>query len=157
LWNESVIKMTVFWDVAPFNMIDVYSCFIGAYCLYPPDDGGTKRLQNVGKLQLDYTAQHPRRQSLLLAAVRTWNLTWIYYVFFIDTHFFLWCLKWRTVVEKEVSESGLNSFPPIIICSGPFPLDSTLLAALTITSLTSCPNFHCKTYITAPLPFTIHT
>jgi hypothetical protein len=30
-----------------------------------PDDGGRKRLWNVGKLLSDYTAQHPRRQSWL--------------------------------------------------------------------------------------------
>jgi hypothetical protein len=39
--------MTVFWDVVPCR----------------PDDGGIKHLWNVGKLLLDYTAQHPRRQS----------------------------------------------------------------------------------------------
>jgi hypothetical protein len=34
-------------------------------------------------------------------------------------------------------------------------LDSTLPAVATVGSLISCPNFHCKTYITASLPFTI--
>jgi hypothetical protein len=36
-----------------------------------PDDGGSKHLRNVGKLLLDYTAQHPRRQVIfIVAAVR---------------------------------------------------------------------------------------
>jgi hypothetical protein len=29
---------------------------------YRPDDGGKKRLRNVGQFLLDYTVQHPRRQ-----------------------------------------------------------------------------------------------
>lgn len=40
------MKMSVLWDVAP--------------C---PEDGGIKRPWNVGKLQPEYTAHHPRRQS----------------------------------------------------------------------------------------------
>jgi hypothetical protein len=36
--------MTVFWDDSPH-------------------DGGRKHLSNTGKLQLDYTVQHPRTQS----------------------------------------------------------------------------------------------
>jgi hypothetical protein len=41
------VKMTVFWDVAPCSLGEVYRRFRGAYCLLLPD----------------YTAQHPRRQS----------------------------------------------------------------------------------------------
>jgi hypothetical protein len=46
------IKMTVFWVVAPYSVVEVYRRFRGACCLHnyrPVDDG-------------DYTAQHPSRQ-----------------------------------------------------------------------------------------------
>jgi hypothetical protein len=46
------------------------------YIFIPPDDGGSMHLWNVDLLQCDYTALHPRRQNLTLAAVRTWNLTY---------------------------------------------------------------------------------
>jgi hypothetical protein len=35
---------------------------VEAVVSHHPDDGGSKHLWNVGKLQTDYTAQHPRRQ-----------------------------------------------------------------------------------------------
>jgi hypothetical protein len=47
------MKMTVFWDIAPCNMVEVYRC---------SDDGGSKHLWN-GKLLQDYMVQHHRRQS----------------------------------------------------------------------------------------------
>jgi hypothetical protein len=42
-----------------------------------PDDGGSTQLWNVGQHVLDYTAVHPRRLSFILAAVRTWNVTFL--------------------------------------------------------------------------------
>jgi hypothetical protein len=40
--------MTVFWDVKPCSLVEVYRRFRGAYCLYHegdrPDDGGSKHL-----------------------------------------------------------------------------------------------------------------
>jgi hypothetical protein len=54
------MNMTVFWDVALCSLVQVYLRFRGAYC---PDDGGSKRLCNDGKLLPYYTAQPPRRQS----------------------------------------------------------------------------------------------
>jgi hypothetical protein len=50
------MKMDVFWGFAPYSLVEVYRRFRGA------DDGGSKHLRNVGKLQPDYTAQQPRRQ-----------------------------------------------------------------------------------------------
>jgi hypothetical protein len=44
--------MTVFWDVAPCSLVEVYRCYRGAYCLY-----------RQGKLLPDYAAQHLRRES----------------------------------------------------------------------------------------------
>jgi hypothetical protein len=51
------------WDVAPCSHVEVDRRFRGAYCLYHhrPDDGSSTHLCNVGKLQRDYTALHPRK------------------------------------------------------------------------------------------------
>jgi hypothetical protein len=58
-------QMNVFWDVAPYGLVEVYWCFRGACCLHHhcPDDGGSEHLWNVGKFLPIYTMQHPRRQS----------------------------------------------------------------------------------------------
>jgi hypothetical protein len=82
-----IMKMTVFWDVAPFNLVEVCLRFRGACCLHyqgdevSPDDGSSKYLWNVSKRLPDYTTQHPRRQL------------------------FSYCSPW----ESEIS--------PILICS----------------------------------------
>jgi hypothetical protein len=58
-----ILKMTVFWDVAPCSLVEFYRRFRGACCLqYRPDDGGSKHIWNVGKRLPDYAAQQPRRQ-----------------------------------------------------------------------------------------------
>jgi hypothetical protein len=65
-WMVSRIpsKMTVFCDVAPWRLVEVYPRFRGAFCFHHrPDDGGSKHLWNVFKILPDYTAQHPTRQS----------------------------------------------------------------------------------------------
>jgi hypothetical protein len=31
------VRMTVFWDVAPYSLVEVYRCFRSAYCLYRQD------------------------------------------------------------------------------------------------------------------------
>jgi hypothetical protein len=44
------MKMTVFWDVVPCSLVEVYQCFRGAYYLHQgdetncPDNGGGKYL-----------------------------------------------------------------------------------------------------------------
>jgi hypothetical protein len=61
------MKMTVFWDVAPCSLVEVYRRFRGTFFLHhqsdQPDDGGSKYLWNVGKLLADYTAQYLEGQS----------------------------------------------------------------------------------------------
>jgi hypothetical protein len=59
--------MTVFWDVAPCSLIEIYRRYSGAYCLHHnrSDDEGSMYLWNVGKFLPDYMAQHPRRQPSL--------------------------------------------------------------------------------------------
>jgi hypothetical protein len=47
------MKMTPFRDIAPSSLLEVDRRFKGAYCLH----------RNVGLLQPDYTALHPRRLS----------------------------------------------------------------------------------------------
>jgi hypothetical protein len=64
-------KIRAFWDVAPCSLVGADRRFRGAYCLYHqgddwcsthhPDDGGSTHLSNVGVLQWDYKALHPRR------------------------------------------------------------------------------------------------
>jgi hypothetical protein len=56
------MKMTAFWDIALCSLVEVDRRFRGAYWLHPHiiDDGGSKRLWNVGQILLEYTAQHPR-------------------------------------------------------------------------------------------------
>jgi hypothetical protein len=65
-----ILKMAVFWDVAPCSLVEVYRRFRGASCLHRdrPDDGGSGQLeralltfifskkfmlQNPDRLQLD--------------------------------------------------------------------------------------------------------
>jgi hypothetical protein len=59
------MKMTVFWGVVPFSLVEIDQHFRGAYCLHDQggDDGGSKHLWNVSRFLWDYTAAHPRRQS----------------------------------------------------------------------------------------------
>jgi hypothetical protein len=56
------MKTTVFWDIAPCSVVEVYRLFGGSCCLHHQSDGGSKHVWNVGKLLPDFTAQQPRRQ-----------------------------------------------------------------------------------------------
>jgi hypothetical protein len=93
--------MTVFWDIAPCSLVEVYGWFGGAYCLHHqvyhrPDDGGNKHLWNVGKLLPDYTVQHPRRVNFIFEYCRH-----------VVKYTYLFCLlikKWRTRRCKWTSE-----------------------------------------------------
>jgi hypothetical protein len=46
--NALILKMTVFWDVTPYGLIQDYRLYRGAYCLHHQgdrtDDGGSKYL-----------------------------------------------------------------------------------------------------------------
>jgi hypothetical protein len=72
----TLLKMTVFWVVAPCSLVEVYQRThrpddggskdlwnVGKLLTHRPDDGGSKDLWNVGKLLPDYTVLQPRRQS----------------------------------------------------------------------------------------------
>jgi hypothetical protein len=50
-----------------------------------PDDGGSIYLWNVGRHSIKKTAVQPRRLGFILAAVRTWNLTKLYLMFFFNS------------------------------------------------------------------------
>jgi hypothetical protein len=55
------MKMTLFWDVAPCSLVEIYRRFRRAYCPRNlPDDRGSKHFWNVGQFLRDYAAQHPR-------------------------------------------------------------------------------------------------
>jgi hypothetical protein len=64
IWFVKIMKIAVFWVVAPWSLVEVYQRSRGPCCLHHhhPDDGGSKDLWNVGKLLPDYTAIQPRRQ-----------------------------------------------------------------------------------------------
>jgi hypothetical protein len=73
-----------------------------------PDDGGSTHLWNVGR-QSFYTAVYPRRQllNIILAAVRTWNLT-----------------SWYSFIREEMERllwntKGHYCFRSILILSSP--------------------------------------
>jgi hypothetical protein len=61
--HNAFLKMAVFWGVAASSLVETYRCFRSVYCLHHRGN------------EWDYTAQHSRRHLIMLAAVRTWNLT----------------------------------------------------------------------------------
>jgi hypothetical protein len=50
------MNVIIFWDVAPYSLVEIYRRFRCTYCLW-----------NVGQFLSDYTAQKSRRQSSLCA------------------------------------------------------------------------------------------
>jgi hypothetical protein len=50
--KEECLEMTVFWDIAPYNIIEVGRRLRGAYYVsyQGDDDGGSQHLWNVGLL-----------------------------------------------------------------------------------------------------------
>jgi hypothetical protein len=59
--------MTLFLDVAPYKLVEIYRRLRSVYCLHNkgderPGDGGSKHRLNAGKFLADHLAQHPRRQ-----------------------------------------------------------------------------------------------
>jgi hypothetical protein len=64
------MKMTVFWDVAPYSLVQTDRHFGGAY------------LWNVGQFLPDYMVQYPRRQSSstypssIINSLRAQNVLW---------------------------------------------------------------------------------
>jgi hypothetical protein len=79
------MKMAVFWVVAPCILVEVYRLFRGTCCLHHQgddfDNGGSKRLWNVGKRLPDFTAQQPRiqpssRVNMFIFNVKITGLKW---------------------------------------------------------------------------------
>jgi hypothetical protein len=58
-YERTVFKIAVFWDVAPYSLVDTSPCFRGAYCLHHQGDGATS--QNTA--------------ILILVTIRISNLT----------------------------------------------------------------------------------
>jgi hypothetical protein len=92
LKHPQLMKMTVFWDVAPCSLVEVDWLLRGSFDLhhYRPDDGGSKLLWNVGHLLPDFTVQHPRRQS------SSYSLPWepeISPSFIVDKNLYLRILR----------------------------------------------------------------
>jgi hypothetical protein len=55
MYNNSLVKMVVFWVVAPCSLVEVYQRFRGPCCLHHQGDESYLLLP-------DYTALQPRRQ-----------------------------------------------------------------------------------------------
>jgi hypothetical protein len=61
--TKYMLKMAVFWIVAPCRLVWVYKYFRGLYCLHHHGDhGGNTDPWNVGKLIPVYIALQPRRK-----------------------------------------------------------------------------------------------
>jgi hypothetical protein len=58
IWTE--LNMTVFWDVSPCSLVEIYRRFRCACCLHYQ---GSKYLWNVGKFLLDSKTQYPEWHS----------------------------------------------------------------------------------------------
>jgi hypothetical protein len=58
-----IMKMTAFWYIVLYNLVEVDRRFRGTYCFHHhrPDKGGSTRPWNVGLLQRDYKPLYPRR------------------------------------------------------------------------------------------------
>jgi hypothetical protein len=53
--------MAVFWVVVSCSLVEVYWRFRDAYCFHHHHpDGGSKNLQNIGRLLPDYMAQQKK-------------------------------------------------------------------------------------------------
>jgi hypothetical protein len=78
---KQVIKMTVFWDVAPCSLVEVYRRFTSAYCLH--HKSLIVLMMEAISISETSTRLHCATSQkiviFLLAAVRTWKLTHYYY------------------------------------------------------------------------------
>jgi hypothetical protein len=43
------MKITVFWDVTPYILVDIYQCFRGTFCLFYVEYERSTFLRNVGE------------------------------------------------------------------------------------------------------------
>jgi hypothetical protein len=78
-WQQTyLLNMTVFWDVGPCSLTEVYQSFRSVYCLHRPDDGNCKHVWNANKLLLEYTTQHPRRLPSSLSL--PWELDTLHHI-----------------------------------------------------------------------------
>jgi hypothetical protein len=72
------VKITIFWDVTLYSLVDRYQCFEGTFCFHFHGriDGGNRFLRYVGAYLPNYTASHLRRQKplVLLKKCSSWKL-----------------------------------------------------------------------------------
>jgi hypothetical protein len=53
---------TLFWDISPYDLVEICQCFIGKAEECKPKDRGNSFLQSIGNILLDYASSHPNRQ-----------------------------------------------------------------------------------------------
>jgi hypothetical protein len=70
------MKMTIFWDLAPCCLVEVYRCFIGI---------AASTIKVTSKLLPDNTALHPRRQTSSIFLIFDPNYYWG--LEFVDSYF----------------------------------------------------------------------
>jgi hypothetical protein len=102
----------VSWDVASCSHVEVDRCFRGAYCLHPQggddddDDGDSTHVWNVGLLGV-YTVLYQKTLNLIFAAVRTRNLVYTRYRFWLPG---LYCRVVLKVGSKVTEGNGAPVF-----------------------------------------------
>jgi hypothetical protein len=137
IFAAASMKMAVVWVVVPYSLV-VYRCFRGACCLHYQcdDDGGSKRLWNVGKLLPDYTVQQPRRQPFLqdLGSILT---TWE------EKAVAVGLFKSPILLKHRINQHNITSVPDII--STLILLLSTLLVAVSFPAR-RCPRLALWTF-----------
>jgi hypothetical protein len=107
------IKMTVFWYVALCSLVEIDRHFRGAYCLHHKSD----------EFLRDYTAQHPRRQSIfILAAVRNWNLTQRKFISRLDVYNWLGGIGCKMEQEEWARKDGRKALERYRVRSEPSSL-----------------------------------
>jgi hypothetical protein len=64
-WNASLtlMKITVFWDVAPCSMVEVYRRFTGVYCLHHQGDETSVYLYQTTRRNIPEDSLHTRRHE----------------------------------------------------------------------------------------------
>jgi hypothetical protein len=77
LWNlktDVITKMTAFWDVATYSLVEVDQHFRGTYCLCHQSDETVRTSKTSDYFTRLYGAAS-HKPVFIFAAARTWNLT----------------------------------------------------------------------------------
>jgi hypothetical protein len=81
-WNAYMFKLTVFWDVAPCSLVDIYRRFRGACCPHPSPDWWRQQapLKHWSISSRLHGSISQKTVIFIFAAVRRRNLTYIFVI-----------------------------------------------------------------------------